>query len=61
MDIKTKWIDILYNIATSSRKVRNIFTPIDAFIYSRLSIITPLFVFFNLWELNSIEEPELDK
>ncbi|MFC1730717.1 methyltransferase family protein [candidate division KSB1 bacterium] len=36
MTIKTKWIGFLYNIATGSRKVRNFFTPLGAFIYALL-------------------------
>ena len=36
MSIKTKWINFFYNIATSSRKIRNFFTPIGAFIYALL-------------------------
>jgi protein-S-isoprenylcysteine O-methyltransferase Ste14 len=36
MTIKTKWIEILYNIATGSRKIRNFFTPIGAFFYGLL-------------------------
>lgn len=33
---KTKWIDTLYNVAKSSRKTRNIFTPIGAIFYGHL-------------------------
>lgn len=36
MSIKTKWIDILYNVATGRRKIRNFFTPIGAFFYALL-------------------------
>ena len=36
MSLKTKWIEILYNIATGSRKIRNFFTPIGAFFYGLL-------------------------
>jgi protein-S-isoprenylcysteine O-methyltransferase Ste14 len=36
MTLSTKWIDILYNIATGSRKFRNFFTPIGAFFYALL-------------------------
>ena len=36
MTPKTKWIEILYNVATGSRKIRNIFTPIGAFFYALL-------------------------
>ncbi len=34
MTLKTKWIEILYNLATSSRKTRNFFTPFGAIFYS---------------------------
>ena len=36
MTLKTKWIEALYNVATGSRKIRNFFTPIGAFIYALL-------------------------
>ena len=45
MTLKTKWIDILYNIATGSRNVRNFFTPIGAIIYGLLIFV---FVFIAL-------------
>jgi protein-S-isoprenylcysteine O-methyltransferase Ste14 len=140
MTLKTKWIKLIYNLATSSRKTRNFFTPLGAFFYglvifsfiiialqvdkhfiaafiligwsvltflrakgtpvplnpppklvttgpyayvrnpmltgvfallfgigallgsaSLLVIITPLFIFINVWELKAIEEPELVK
>ena len=38
MTLKTKWIEILYNVATSSRKIRNVFTPIGAFFYAILIV-----------------------
>jgi len=34
MTLKTKWIDIIYNLATSSRKIRNFFTPLGALFFS---------------------------
>ncbi len=37
MTLKTKWIEILYNLATSSKKNRNFFTPIGAFFYALLT------------------------
>ncbi len=37
MMLKTKWIEIIYNLATSSRKIRNFFTPIGAFFYGLLT------------------------
>lgn len=33
MSIKTKWIDFLYTVATGSKRVRNIFTPIGAILF----------------------------
>lgn len=36
MTLKTKWIDMLYTVATGSRKIRNFFTPIGAFFYALL-------------------------
>jgi protein-S-isoprenylcysteine O-methyltransferase Ste14 len=36
MSIKTKWIEILYNVATGSRKIRNFFTPVGAIFYALL-------------------------
>ncbi len=36
MNLKKKWIEILYNVATGSRKIRNFFTPIGALIYALL-------------------------
>ncbi|MFC2169614.1 methyltransferase family protein [Acidobacteriota bacterium] len=33
MTLKTKWIAIIYHLATSSRKVRNFFTPFGALFY----------------------------
>ena len=36
MTLKTKWVDILYNVATGSRNVRNFFTPIGAIFYGLL-------------------------
>jgi protein-S-isoprenylcysteine O-methyltransferase Ste14 len=40
-DVKTKWIDFLYRIATGSKKFRNLLTPIGAIIYI---LFTTLFV-----------------
>jgi len=37
MTLKTKWIKIFYNLATSSRKSRNFFTPIGAFFFALLT------------------------
>ncbi|MFC1859056.1 methyltransferase family protein [Thermodesulfobacteriota bacterium] len=39
MALKTKWIDILYNVATGSRRVRNFFTPIGAIFFGLLIFI----------------------
>ena len=34
--MKSKWIELLYRVATGSRKIRNFFTPIGAFFYGLL-------------------------
>jgi len=34
MTLKTKWIETIYNLATSSRKIRNFFTPIGVLFFS---------------------------
>ena len=39
MTLKTKWIDILYNVATGSRNARNFFTPIGAIFYGLLIFV----------------------
>ena len=39
--MKGQWIDLLYKVATGSKKVRNLFTPIGAFFYA---FFTALFV-----------------
>jgi protein-S-isoprenylcysteine O-methyltransferase Ste14 len=39
MTLKNKWIDILYNVATGSRNVRNLFTPIGAIFYGLLIFV----------------------
>ena len=37
MTLKTRWIEILYKVATGSRKLRNFFTPIGALFYALLT------------------------
>jgi protein-S-isoprenylcysteine O-methyltransferase Ste14 len=39
MRLKTKWIDILYNVATGSRRVRNFFTAIGAIFFGLLIFV----------------------
>lgn len=39
MSLKNKCIDILYNVATGSRKVRNFFTPIGAIFFGLLILV----------------------
>lgn len=39
MTLKNKWIDILYNVATGSRKVRNLFTPVGAVFFGLLILV----------------------
>lgn len=41
MQLKNQWIDLLYNIATGSKKLRNIMTPIGAIFFG---LFTTLFV-----------------
>jgi protein-S-isoprenylcysteine O-methyltransferase Ste14 len=36
MALKTKWIEFIYNLATSSRKIRNFFTPLGVLFYALL-------------------------
>ncbi len=38
MTLKTKWIDLIYNLATSSKKTRNFFTPLGVFLFAFLVI-----------------------
>ena len=45
MTLKTKWIEIIYNLATGSRKIRNFFTPLGALFFALLVF---LFVFLAL-------------
>ncbi|UCD81900.1 MAG: hypothetical protein JSW26_10875, partial [Desulfobacterales bacterium] len=46
MPLKTKWIDILYNVATGSKRVRNFFTPIGAIFFGLLIFV---FVIMSLY------------
>ena len=39
MSMKTKWIDFLYHVATGSRTVRNVFTPIGAIFFGLLLLL----------------------
>ena len=36
MTLKTKWIELIYKFATSSRKIRNFFTPLGALFFALL-------------------------
>lgn len=36
MTLKAKWIDLIYNLATSSRKSRNFFTPVGVSLFALL-------------------------
>jgi protein-S-isoprenylcysteine O-methyltransferase Ste14 len=36
MTLKTKWIELIYSLATSSRKIRNFFTPLGALLFALL-------------------------
>jgi protein-S-isoprenylcysteine O-methyltransferase Ste14 len=46
MTLKTKWIDILYNVATGSKRVRNFFTPIGAIFYGLLIFVFVIMAFY---------------
>ena len=50
MTLKNKWIDILYNVATGSKKIRNFFTPIGA-IFFGLLIFVLIFIALQLDKL----------
>lgn len=39
MPLKAKWVDILYNVATGSKHVRNFFTPIGVIFYGSLIFV----------------------
>ncbi len=39
MTLKTKWIEIVHEIATGSRTMRNLFAPIGALIYASLILL----------------------
>jgi protein-S-isoprenylcysteine O-methyltransferase Ste14 len=39
MTLKTKWIDVLYNVATGSRRIRNLFTPLGAIFFGLLIFV----------------------
>jgi protein-S-isoprenylcysteine O-methyltransferase Ste14 len=39
VDLKKKWIETFYNIATGSRKIRTFFTPLGAFFYGLLILV----------------------
>ena len=56
--LRTKWVDILYKVATGSKKVRNLLTPVGAIFFA---FFITLFIALNVWELKAIEEPELAK
>ena len=47
MTIKARWIDLLYRMATGSRRIRNVFTPIGAIFFGLLLflfVVTALLV-----------------
>ena len=56
MTLKTKWIEVLYNVATGSRTIRNVFTPIGAFIYALLifSFVVIAFLVDRLFGLSAV-------
>jgi protein-S-isoprenylcysteine O-methyltransferase Ste14 len=56
VSLKTKWIDFLYKVATGSKKVRNLFTPIGATLYA---LFTALFVVLALQVDKFLKLPKL--
>lgn len=40
MNLKAKWIDLVYHVATGSRRVRNYYTPVGAILFSLFIFIT---------------------
>jgi len=56
VSLTTKWIDFLYKVATGSKKVRNIFTPIGATFYG---LFTALFVVIALQIDKLLDLPKL--
>ena len=56
MSLKTKWIDLLYTVATGSRKFRNLLTPIGAIFFGLFAM---LFVFVALLVDNFLNLPQL--
>ena len=55
MSFKTRWVDFLYKVATGSKKVRNLFTPIGATFYG---LFTALFVIAALQVDKFLKLPE---
>jgi len=45
MSLRTKWIDLLYNVATGTKGVRTLLTPIGAIFFA---LFTGLFIFLSL-------------
>ena len=39
MTLKTRWIDFLYRVATGSRRVRNLFTPVGAIFFGLVVLL----------------------
>ena len=56
MGLKAKWIDLLYRVATGSRKFRNLLTPIGATLYG---LFTALFVVVALQVDKWLDLPKL--
>lgn len=56
MTLKTKWIDFLYKVATGSKKIRTLFTPIGAIVFV---VFTVLFIAVALKVDNLFNLPKL--
>jgi protein-S-isoprenylcysteine O-methyltransferase Ste14 len=57
MSIKKRWINFLYNTSTSTKKIRNLLTPIGVFIFGAFSF---LFVLAAIYVDNALNLPKLN-
>ena len=55
MTLKARWIDFLYNVATGSRRIRNLFTPLGALLFG-LFIFGFIFVSLKIDRLLNITD-----
>ena len=57
MSIKNRWINFLYNTSASTKKIRNLLTPIGVFIFGTFS---SLFVLAAIYVDNALNLPKLN-